>query len=475
MRILQVASEAMPFIKTGGLADVVYSLSKELVKQKHKVSVIIPLYKDIAIKYHNDFKFVCNFKINSNIIKQDVNVYTQTIDNIDYYFIECQKYFERDNIYGYWDDGERYSFFNLAVLNFIRHKQIKVDICHIHDWQTGIMPLMNRIYYKDIKTKYVYTIHNLAYQGIFPKELMKSCLAIDYTHYKDGLMKFNDCISFMKTAILISNKITTVSPTYAKEILTEQYGEHLNNVLYERKADTFGVLNGIDYSIYNPNVSAIHLNYNINNVLKGKKTNKLYLQEQLGLNKDENILMISIISRLSQQKGLNLVLDRIQDILKLKVQIVVLGTGDKYLEDKFKELEYYNKGKFVFYCGYNENLAHQIYASSDLFLMPSLYEPCGLSQIIAMKYGTLPIVRETGGLKDTVIPFNEYTNEGTGFSFSNIDSYDMYNIIKYAYNTYYKNKRSFNKLVKNAMKQNFSFKESAKLYIGLYKELVDKD
>ena len=474
MKILHVAAEAMPFIKTGGLADVVYSLSKELTKQKHKVSVILPLYKKIIINNYNDLIFNCSFAVKSGIINEEVKVYSNKVDNITYYFIENQKYFERDSLYGYWDDGERFSFFNLAILNFLRTSNLKFDICNIHDWQVGIMPMMNNIYYRDIKLRYVYTIHNLAYQGIFPKELMRSCLSIDYSNFNNGLMKFNDCISFMKTGILTANKILTVSNTYSKEILTEEYGENLNYVLKDRESDLFGVLNGIDYSIYNPNKSDIYFNYSLSNVIKGKKENKLYMQETLGLEKNAEVMVIGVVSRLTSQKGMNLVLNKIKAILNLNLQVVILGTGDKDLEDSFKSLEYQYKGQLVFYCGYNEKLAHQIYAGVDFFLMPSLYEPCGLSQIIAMKYGALPIVRETGGLKDTVLPFNEFTEEGTGFSFSRYDSDDMYHCIEYAYKIYYNNKKSLTKLIKNAMRKNYSFKESAQLYLGVYQELIDK-
>ncbi len=475
MKILHVAAEGLPFIKTGGLADVIQALPKELAKSKNNVSVILPLYLKIAINNHKDFDYVCTFDVKSGIINTSASIFKQVVDNVTFYFIQHQYYFERESLYGYGDDGERFSFFSLAVLNMIRELKLKFDVVNLHDWHTGVIPLINRIYFKDLKLKYVYTIHNLAYQGVFPKELMHSCLSIDDTYYNNGLLKFNDNISFMKAGILCSDKVSTVSPTYANEILTKEFGENLDGVLELRRYDLAGILNGIDYEFYNPKTDPkIALNYGINDSKKGKKENKIALQEMLGLEKNPKVMMVSMITRLTNQKGLELIINKINDLISLNIQVAILGSGDSEYENIFKALEYNNKGKVVFYCGYNEDLAHQIYAGSDLLLMPSLFEPCGLSQMIAMKYGCLPLVRETGGLKDTVIPYNEYVDEGTGFTFTYFNDSDMFNTILYAYNVYYKQNNAYNRMVKRAMKTNYSFKESAKLYVGLYKEVKSK-
>ena len=472
MKILHIAAEGLPFIKTGGLADVVFALPKELTNLRQEVSIILPLYLKIAKNYHHELEYVTTLDVKSGLINTVANIFLKKVDNVTYYFIEHQHYFERQELYGYPDDGERFAYFTIASLNMIRYLKLKPSIVHLHDWHTGMIPLMNRIYYKDLKLKYVYTIHNLAYQGIFPKDILRSCFSIDDTYYNNGLVRFNDNVSFMKAGILCSDKITTVSTTYAKEILTNEYGENLNNVLKLREYDLCGIINGIDYTSYNPSLdNKIVTNYSIKDVKKGKLANKLALQEKFGLKQNEKVLTIGIISRLASQKGIDLIINKINDLLNLDIQLIILGTGDKYIEDKLKEFAYIHSDKFCFYHGYNEDLAHQIYAGIDIFLMPSKFEPCGLSQIISMKYGTLPLVRETGGLKDTVFAYNEYTDEGNGFSFTYYNDNDMFNTILYAYNVYYKNNRAFNRMVKRAMKCDYSFKLSAKSYLNLYKEI----
>ena len=477
MKVLFVAAEGLPFIKTGGLGDVIGSLPKVMVKHNVDARIVLPLYLNIAKNNRDSFDKIASFDVKSGIINTVASVYSTKIDNVIYYFIEHQGYFERDNIYGYGDDGERFAFYCKAVLEMVKHIDFMPDVMHLNDWHTGVVPVLNKTHYRNDKKmqkiKFVYTIHNILFQGYFPKVCVDSCLGLSYDYYNDGQLRFEDGINYMKAGIVFSDKITTVSNTYAQEILTPQFGEKLENVLRLREYDLSGIVNGIDLDLFNPKTDKnIKKKYDISNFVEGKKANKKALQKSLGLRQDQNVMVIGMVTRLSNQKGLNMLLEQINNIMKLDVQFICLGSGDSYIENALKNVESEYKNRAVYYCGYNEQLANLIYAGSDLFLMPSNFEPCGISQLIAMRYGCLPLVRETGGLKDTVEPYNEHTKQGCGFSFYTYNSNDMLNAINYALNIFYNSNDDYNSIIYNAMDKDFSWDNSCLRYIELYNELV---
>lgn len=474
--ILFVASEGLPFIKSGGLADVIGSLPDALVKQGYDVRVVLPLYLKIAEKNRKDFTKVAEYSVQIYYHEIPVTVYMQKLKEVTFYFVENQYYFERAQLYGYEDDGERFAYYQKAVLEMLNQLDYFPDIMNAHDWHTGMIPCMCKVNHahdeRYAKIKHVYTIHNLAYQGNFGREILHPCLGIPEYLFDNGSVRFDTGISFMKTGLVFADKVTTVSPTYSHEILTPEYGERLEQVLQYRYNDLSGITNGIDIDMWNPSKDElIYEKYNKVNVFKRKPLNKLALQKQMGLNEDKDVFLLGMVTRLASQKGLDLVVDRLSDLLKAKVQIVVLGSGDKTMEAAFKQAEEEYKGQFAFFCGYNEELSHKVYAACDGFLMPSRFEPCGISQLISLRYGTLPIVRETGGLKDTVQPYNEYTKEGNGFSFANYDSSEMLNAVYYALKVYYETPKDFRLLVKHAMNSDVSWDASAKSYQELYENM----
>ncbi len=476
MKVLFAAAEGLPYIKSGGLADVVGSLPKILKKKKVDVRVVLPLYLKMAQKDHSSFERIATVPIDCGVIHTVATYYKKETDGVIFYFIEHQHYFERDGLYGYGDDGERFAFFQKAVLEMLKAVEFIPDVIHCHDWHTGAIPAMCKHQYandkKMQKIKFVYTIHNLAFQGNFPKEVLTDCLGLPWNLYEEGTLRFYDGISFMKAGIVYSNKVTTVSPTYAQEILSPYFGENMQEVLKTRYEDLSGIVNGIDIDLWDPQTDKLLVsNYNTKTVLEGKAENKKALQSQLGLREDPNVVVMGIVSRLTSQKGLQLIAEKMSDLMSMDVQLVVLGTGDSNIEQALRSMEHRYRRRAVYYCGYNEDLAHLIYAGSDIFLMPSCFEPCGISQLIAMRYGTLPLVRETGGLKDTVQPYNQYTQEGNGFSFYAINGDDMINSIRYAADTYYYNRDAFNGLIQRAMKTDVTWKTSAERYLELYKAL----
>lgn len=475
-RILMVASEGLPFIKSGGLADVIGSLPFELTKKGHEVRVVLPLYLKIAQKYHDEFTQEASFSVNINYREVSVNVWSKMVKDVKYYFIEHQGYFERDALYGYMDDGERFAYFQKAVIEMLNQLDYWPEIMHSHDWHTGMIPVLCKEghsfdeRYRSIK--HVYTIHNLAFQGNFGVEMLDSCLGLDYRLFDNGNVRYDGGISFMKSGILYADKVTTVSPTYSQEILTPQFGEHLEMVLNMRKHDLWGIVNGIDMEDWNPKTDPeISHHYNRVNVAKAKKENKKSLQQEMGLDVDEDVMLVGVVSRLTWQKGFYLLLEQLDALCSMPIQFVVLGSGETAIEEKMEQLQAGNRGKIAFYRGYNEALAHRIYAGSDLFFMPSLFEPCGLSQLISMRYGTLPLVRETGGLKDTVQPYNEFEKTGTGFSFANYNSNEMMDVLRLAVDVYYNRREDWKTMVRNAMSLDVSWEKSAYTYCLLYKEL----
>ena len=476
IQVLFVAFESLPFVKTGGLADVVYALPKALNKKEYEVRCVLPLIKTIKDKYGDKLVYEDHIYVNSGYIVEEANIFSYVNEGIKYYFIENDTFFGRDDVYGYHDDAARFAFFNMAVLEMCIKFDYYPDIMHEHDYHTAVLPALCKLKYNAIESirriKHIFTIHNLVYQGVYDKSVLFDLFGFDYRYYEDGSLRFNDCCNFMKIGIVFADAITTVSKTYAKEIQTSEYGENLEMMLRYRRDDLFGIVNGIDTDLFNPSKDEIFYEYNLRNYLKGKSFNKAALQRELGLNEDPDALLIGIISRLTFQKGIELFINCLPEILKRNVQIAVLGTGESKYEYALKMLEEGNKGRCVFYCGYNEKLAHSMYAGLDMLLMPSLFEPCGISQLVAMRYGTIPFVRETGGLYDTVEPYNEYSHEGRGFTFGPYDENAFMRVFDYAYTTYVDRYDDWKMLIRNAMKYDVSFKRSALDYEEIYKKVL---
>ncbi|MCR4943176.1 MAG: glycogen synthase GlgA [Clostridium sp.] len=475
MKVLFVASEAAPLIKSGGLGDVAGALPKELAKKGVDVRVVLPKYKGINWKLKDKLQFDRWFMINVSWRTRYVGVFTYKQDGVTYYLIDNEAYFNRDGLYGYFDDGERFAYFDRAVLEMLKQVDWQPDIIHCNDWQTGMIPVMltleysrKDLFYAGMRT--VYSIHNILFQGCFDKVILPELFGYDYEPYENKSLEFNKGVSFMKGAINYSNLISTVSYSYAEEIKTPYYGEGLDGLLRCRSGALRGIVNGIDYDEFNPETDDyIYKKYNVN-TLKEKLTNKEQLQKDLGLYQSRNTPMIGMVTRLTSQKGIDLIVNIADRLLQQDVQLVILGTGDKNFEDHFKWLDYRYGNKVSANIKFDNELAHRIYASSDMFLMPSLFEPCGLGQLIALRYGTIPIVRETGGLRDTVQPYNQYEETGNGFSFANFNADEMLNIIQYAMGIY-QDKRQWNKLIRHAMNSNNSWSKSADAYLNMYNEL----
>ncbi|MBM7573370.1 glycogen synthase GlgA [Aquibacillus albus] len=474
MNIVFVASESTPFVKTGGLADVIGSLPQALRKEGNVIDVFLPKYKAIPEEYKQRMESVYRGEISLGWRKQYCGVDTLHLDGINYYFIDNEYYFGRDNIYGYSDDldeAERFTFFSKAVLEMIPKVIEKVDIIHVHDWQTAMVPVYmeaqykKEAFYENVKT--MFTIHNLKYQGIFSSHLLGDVVELGPEYFHPEALEFHGCINFMKGALVYADIITTVSDAYAKEIQYPFFGEGLDGLLRKRHNDLYGVINGIDTVSYDPasDVSLIEQYRD----WSGKYVNKKVLQQLVGL-PERQVPMVAMITRLVEQKGLDLVVRVLDELLQDDIQVVILGTGEPKYEQLLSEIASRYSEKFSLQLKFDEAMSRQIYAGADLFLMPSLFEPCGLSQLISFRYQTVPIVRETGGLKDTVQPFNEYTGEGNGFSFMNYNAHDMLHTIRRAI-SFYQDPQQWEKIVRNGTVHDFSWKQSAKKYRTLYHQL----
>lgn len=476
LKVLYVASEAVPFVKTGGLADVAGSLPKELKQKGVDVRVVIPKYSGIKEEYCNNMEHIYDGEINVSWRKKYLGIDRYDYKDVPFYFIDNQEYFYREGYYGYPDDVERFTFFCRAVLEMLPHIDFWPDVIHMNDWQTGLISVYLKLEHnEDVrynKIKTVYTIHNLKYQGRFWKGYLPDVLGLDWKCFNNGDLEYFDDINFMKGAIVYSDKVTTVSRSYAKEIQDPYYGEGLEGMLQKRDADLSGIINGLDYEDYNPETDKyIFKNFDVHNAISIKGDNKEQLQKKLGLPVNRKIPMIGMVTRLVEAKGLDLVTRILDELLEYEnVQFVILGTGDRQYEDWFKGLVWRYPKKVSANIFFNNELAHQIYAASDLFLMPSQYEPCGIGQLIALRYGTVPIVRATGGLKDTVEAYNNYTQTGNGFSFNNYNAHELLFSIKRAIDGIADDRKHIH-LVENAMTADYSWEESAKQYKELYNSL----
>lgn len=471
MKILLCSSEVVPFAKSGGLADVCGALPKYLKKNEIDVRIIMPYYKKIKDKNNANYIGYSYVKIANRL--EYVGVFHSMFEGIDYYFIDSDRYFNREGLYGYGDDGERFAYFCFAVLEALKVINFFPDVMHLNDWQTGLIPYIlknnynSHVEYQNIKT--VYSIHNIQYQGNFPIE-MKDILYMPFS----SSLEFNGQINFMKCAIVEANIITTVSPNYKNEVLTDEYGYNLNNLLGTRYYDFYGILNGIDTVKFNPYTDPyIKTNYDYFSIDK-KAENKTMLLRDFGLNEQEDVPLFGLVSRLVDQKGIDLLHEIMEDLITYsEAKFIFLGSGDKKHEDFFRYLEFKYPERIKCYIGYSDEIAQKIYAGADIFLMPSKFEPCGLGQLIALRYATLPLVRETGGLKDTVLPYNKYNQTGWGFTFDNYSSQALKDVMYLAMNTYY-NKEAWHQMMKTAIQKDFSWEKSVLEYINIYNKALEK-
>ncbi|MDP4133092.1 MAG: glycogen synthase GlgA [Bacillota bacterium] len=479
MKILFAASEAAPYVKSGGLGDVMEALPSELAKNDDvEVSVFLPYYKSIKSNPRFNLEFVTSFSTMLSWRQTHVGIFKSYSVNkkVTYYFIDNEYYFNRDgSYYGYYDDGERFAYFSKAILESLHHLNYYPDIIHLNDWQTAAIPVLLKAFYAKIpdysKIKTVFTIHNIEYQGKMPMEFLTEIMGFSNS-WKSVMKDVNcNCINFMKSAILLSDKITTVSKTYSYEIRHPYFSHGLDTVLKENEDKLIGIVNGINTKIYNPRTDK-HLPFNYSSSdLLGKAACKKALQQELNLPVRNDVPIISLITRLVSHKGLDLIECVLSSILNMDVQLVVEGTGDQKYEDMFKFSEYNSPNKMAAVIKFDSDLASRIYAGSDLFLMPSKSEPCGLAQLIAMRYGTIPIVRETGGLVDTVPPLNIDTLEGKGFTFKLFNAHDMLNAIERAV-SFWHNESKREEHIKNLIKYDSSWKNPVWEYMNLYSELV---
>ena len=475
MQIVFASAECAPFVKTGGLGDVAGSLPAALVRAGAEVIVMVPKYATIKDEYKSQMEHFSDFYVSLGWRNEYCGLEKLEHDGVTYMFIDNERYFARDYPYGFFDDGERFAFFSKAITESLQHLPagFECDILHCNDWQTALAPVFLREFYQGLplydRVKTVFSIHNVAFQGQFSDTVMEDILGVAHIPAAASQLRCDACsINYMLGALRYADAITTVSPTYANEIQTPEFGEGLDGVLRERSYALQGILNGIDVAGFDPATDKrIAANYTVED-RSGKAVCKAKLQEELGLEvRDDRPLMV-MVTRLTRQKGMDLVMYALDRILSGGVQVAVLGTGDRDYEDGLRYFQDKYPGTMAARIEFDPALSQRMYAAADMFLMPSKFEPCGLSQIIAMRYGTLPIVRETGGLKDTVIPYNEFTGEGTGFSFSNFNGDEMGDAVFRAARLFWDNREAWDQLVTQAMSQDFSWTRSADKYLDLY-------
>ena len=476
-KVLFVASECVPFVKTGGLADVVGSLPKYLDKEQFDVRVMLPKYMMIPDHFKQNMQYKTHFYMELNCRRQYVGVLESVVDGITFYFIDNEFYFSGMKPYGnIYEDIEKFTFFSRACLSALPVIDFRPDIIHCHDWQTGLVPVylhdsfQGGEFFRGIKT--IMTIHNLKFQGVWDKKTIKNITGLgDYYFAPDKLEAYGDA-NYLKGGIVYADYVTTVSDSYANEIRMPFYGEGLDGLMNAKANRLVGIVNGIDYNEYNPETDPfIVQHYNAKNFRKEKVKNKCALQEELGLEVNDKKFMIGIVSRLTDQKGFDLIDYVIEEICAEDTQVVVLGTGEEKYEHLFRHFAWKYSNRVSANIFYSNERSHRIYAACDAFLMPSLFEPCGLSQLMSLRYGTVPIVRETGGLRDTVQPYNQYEGTGTGFGFCNYNAHEMLGTVRYAKDVYYNHRREWNKIIDRGMAADFSWSASARKYEDLYNRM----
>lgn len=473
MKILFVAAEAAPFVKIGGLGDVAAALPKALSAQNTEVSVVLPLYKTVKDRFMHELQFVTAFSVPLAWRQLYCGIFRKTLGQVTYYFIDNEYYFLRDAVYGNYDDGERYAYFCKAVLEMLPHIDLFPDVIHANDWQCALIPLFLKVFYQNVEAyqniKTMFTIHNIEYQGQAPYTFAQNVLGLseNMMHH----ISFGGCLNFMFSAICMADKVTTVSKTYAEELKMPYYGKDLSDVLAGVSYKFCGITNGIDTEVFDPQKDS-HLFHRFSiKSMGGKKISKRKLQDYLGLPQDEEAPILAIVSRLVGHKGLDLVEYVRHELLARRLQLVVLGTGDEQFENMFRELSYQYPDKVSANIRFDTDLSSKIYAGCDLFLMPSKSEPCGLAQMIAMRYGAIPIVRETGGLADTVYPINPEEGTGRGFTFKSYNAHDMLNAVDRALWFFYEKKPELKKVVRANMETDFSWQNAAHQYLEIYKSM----
>ena len=477
LRILFASAEAVPFCKTGGLGDVAGSLPRALKHAGAKVAVILPKYGSIPGEYQEQMKHVADFYVPLAWRSVYCGIEKLTFRGLDFYFVDNEAYFKRDGLYGYFDDGERFAFFSKAICEAIsKVPELECDVLHCNDWQTAMAPVFLREFYNQIpvcqNVKTIFTVHNVKFQGQYSDKVLNDILGLaDVPAARDQLYCAPQAINYMKGALLYSDVITTVSPSYANELQMPFYGEGMDSIFRRRAGSLHGILNGIDTTDWNPKTDpTIPQNYSVED-LSGKAEDKRALQEEFGLDQDPTRPLVVMVGRLTKQKGLDLVRYSMNALMSRGVQVAVLGTGDKDYEDSFKYFDWKYGNQMAARIAFDSALSHRMYAGADLFLMPSEFEPCGLSQMIAMRYGTLPVVRETGGLRDSVQPYNQFTGEGTGFSFSNMNADEMAECLLNACEVFWTNKDAWHQLQVQAMSEDFSWRRAANEYMDIYHDL----
>ena len=476
MKILFASPEVAPFIKTGGLADVAGSLPQALAKEGHEVKVILPLYEGIGQEWRSKMTFLKYFNVTLSWRQVYCGVFELERDGVTYWFVDNEYYFKRFQIYGHFDDCERFAYFSRAVIETPGQLDWAPDIIHCNDWQTALVPvyLLEEKYRipQLANAKSVFTIHNIEYQGRYGEQVLKDVIGLDSSYFNEGMLAYFGDVNLMKGAIMASNFVTTVSPTYAQELRTPFYAKGLDGVINQQAGKIEGILNGIDMELYDPAANpGLAANFTPKSLFKGKNECKLALQKAVGLQENVDVPIIACVSRLVGPQGFSLPPPVLHEIMGLDVQMVVLGTGDWQYEEAFRHAQSQYPGRFAAQLTYSAPLSTMIYAGADIFLMPSISEPCGLSQIIAMRFGTVPVVRETGGLKDTVTPYNKFTGEGRGFTFSNINAGDMMWVLREAVDLYHNNKKAWRGLQKAGMTADFSWTNSAKQYLDIYQRI----
>lgn len=475
MKTLFVAAECAPFFKTGGLGDVAGALPKALKEKGTDIKVVLPFFTKMPQRYKDQLQDLFSYDVYVGWRKQYCGVKYLQMNGIDYYFLDNLYYFDRPELYGYFDDGERFAFYQQAVIELMEKIDFIPDVMHLNDYHTSFIPCLLKEKYRWIqkfsKIRTVLTIHNIEFQGQYDRGILYDLFGMGSERYDDGSIRFNDCVNFMKAGILYADRVTTVSPSYAEEIKTPEFGAGLDVILRMESGKLSGIVNGIDYDTFDPAKDpALFANYDQRHLDK-KIENKVQLQKYLELPVRPEVPVIGIVSRLTYQKGFHLLLQEMDNLLQFDVQLVLIGTGDLNFENQFRHFGEKYPTKTSIQIAFDVTLAQKVYAGADMFLMPSAFEPCGLSQMISMRYGTLPIIHEIGGLRDTVEPYNPITNEGTGFGFNIYESFYLMNAMKQAIELYQNHPDIWRGLMREAMSRDFSWDGSSEQYLELYKQM----